>query len=42
MTEALRPTGELATFIVSAVALLVVLFLPNGFMGLLPHRGGRA
>ncbi len=34
-TEVLRPTGELATFIVSAVALLVVLFLPNGFMGVL-------
>src|SRR5437764_9509548 len=42
MTEALRPTGELATFIVSAVALLVVLFLPNGFMALLPHWGGPA
>ena len=41
MTEALRPTGELATFIVSALALVVVLFMPNGFMGAL-SRGNRA
>src|ERR687886_2335162 len=41
MTEALRPTGELATFIVSAIALLVVLFLPNGFVGLLSRGGER-
>ena len=40
-TEALRPTGELATFIVSAIALLVVLFLPNGFMGFLQPAGER-
>ena len=40
-TEALRPTGELATFIVSAIALLVVLFVPNGFMGLLGAGGRR-
>ena len=40
MTEALRPTGELATFIVSAIALLVVLFMPNGFVGLLSGRRG--
>jgi branched-chain amino acid transport system permease protein len=38
MTEALRPTGELATLIVSIVALLVVLFFPNGFMGMLSRR----
>jgi branched-chain amino acid transport system permease protein len=31
--EFLRPTGELATFIVSFVALLVVLFFPGGFLG---------
>ena len=31
--EVLRPTGELATFIVSAVALLVILFFPGGFLG---------
>ena len=42
MTEFLRPTGELATLIVSAVALLVVLFLPNGFMGVLARLGVRA
>jgi branched-chain amino acid transport system permease protein len=41
LTEALRPTGELATLIVSAVALLVVLFFPSGFLGMLSreHRG---
>ncbi|MDB5548902.1 MAG: branched-chain amino acid transporter permease [Tardiphaga sp.] len=31
--EFLRPTGELATFIVSAVALLAILFFPGGFLG---------
>ncbi len=40
MTEALRPTGELATFIVSAVALVVVLLAPNGFVGVLTGRRG--
>jgi branched-chain amino acid transport system permease protein len=40
MTEALRPTGELATLIVSITALLVVLFFPNGFFGML-SRGER-
>ena len=35
-----RPTGELATFIVSFVALLVVLFFPGGFLGAaLSHEG---
>lgn len=38
MAEALRPTGELATFIVSSIALLVVILLPNGFMGVLSRR----
>lgn len=38
MTEALRPTGELATLIVSIVALLVVLFFPNGFIGMITRR----
>lgn len=40
MAEALRPTGELATFIVSSIALVVVILLPNGFMGMLSrtHR----
>jgi branched-chain amino acid transport system permease protein len=41
MTEVLRPLGDLATFIVSAMALLVVLFLPSGFIGLL-QRAQRA
>jgi branched-chain amino acid transport system permease protein len=40
MTEALRSTGELATFIVSAITLLVVMLFPNGFMGML-SRGQR-
>ncbi|MDR3465062.1 MAG: branched-chain amino acid ABC transporter permease [Xanthobacteraceae bacterium] len=31
--EFLRPTGELATFIVSTVALLAIMFVPNGFLG---------
>jgi branched-chain amino acid transport system permease protein len=35
LTEALRPTGELATLIVSIIALLTVLFFPNGFYGIL-------
>jgi branched-chain amino acid transport system permease protein len=38
--EALRPLGELATLIVSVIALLVILVFPSGFLGLL--RGGRA
>jgi branched-chain amino acid transport system permease protein len=38
MAEALRSTGELATLIVSAITLLVVMLLPNGFMGLLSRR----
>lgn len=40
MTELLRPTGELATFIVSALALVVVLVAPNGFVGVLTGRRG--
>ncbi len=40
MTEALRFTGELATFIVSALALAVVLIAPNGFIGVLQGRRG--
>jgi branched-chain amino acid transport system permease protein len=38
--EILRPLGELATLVVSIVALLVILFFPNGFLGML--GGGRA
>jgi len=40
--EFLRPTGELATFIVSFVALLVVLFLPGGFLGAALSREARS
>ena len=39
--EALRPLGDLATFIVSAVALLVVLFFPAGFLGMRRRARGR-
>src|SRR6202047_3208994 len=35
MSEALRPVGDLANFIVFAMALFVVLTFPNGFFGLL-------
>jgi branched-chain amino acid transport system permease protein len=35
MSEALRPVGDLANFIVFAMALVVVLKFPNGFFGLL-------
>lgn len=38
MTEALRSSGELATFVVSAIALLVVMLFPSGFMGMLSRR----
>jgi len=35
--EALRPLGQLNTFVVSAVALAVILFVPNGMLGTLLH-----
>jgi branched-chain amino acid transport system permease protein len=35
MAEALRPIGDLANFVVFAMALVVVLLFPNGFFGLL-------
>ncbi len=40
--ELLRPLGELNTFVVSAVALAAILFLPDGVLGLLlhPRRSG--
>jgi branched-chain amino acid transport system permease protein len=38
MGEALRPLGELSTLIVSLMALLVVLFFPDGFLGMLQGR----
>ena len=31
--EVLRPLGQLSTFVVSAVALVVILFVPAGFLG---------
>jgi branched-chain amino acid transport system permease protein len=40
MGELLRPLGELATLIVSVMALLVILFFPDGFLGML-HGGAR-
>ncbi len=40
--EALRPLGELSTFVVSAVALAVILFFPGGLLGLLLHGRERA
>ena len=39
--ELLRPIGQLATFLVSAVALVTILFFPNGFIGSLLQPGGR-
>jgi len=39
--ELLRPLGQLATFVVSAVALVVILFFPGGFLGRILQPGGR-
>ena len=39
--EALRPLGDLATFIVSAIALVVVLVFPGGFSAWSAARGRR-
>jgi len=36
--EALRPLGQLSTFVVSGIALLVMLFFADGLMGLLLRR----
>jgi branched-chain amino acid transport system permease protein len=36
--EALRPLGQLSTFVVSGIALLVILFFVDGLMGLLLRR----
>ena len=41
MGEALRPLGELATLLVSLLALVVVLFFPDGFLGMLQGRSRR-
>jgi len=35
LAELLRPLGDLATLVVSIIALLVILFFPNGFLGML-------
>ena len=39
--ELLRPIGQLATLLVSAAALLVILFFPGGFLGNYLHSDGR-
>lgn len=41
MGETLRPLGEIATLLVSVMALLVVLFFPNGLLGMLQGRSSR-
>lgn len=38
MGELLRPLGELATLLVSVMALVVVMFFPDGFLGMLRGR----
>jgi branched-chain amino acid transport system permease protein len=40
--EVLRPLGALSTFVVSGMALLVILFLPAGLLGILTRQGARA
>ena len=40
--EILRPLGQLATFVVSAFALVVILFVPDGLLGVLLHRDRQA
>ena len=40
-TEFLRPLGQLNTFVVSAVALGVILFFPNGMLGYVLRAGER-
>ena len=40
--EALRPLGQMSTFVVSAFALVVILLVPAGFLGTLLHRRARA
>jgi branched-chain amino acid transport system permease protein len=37
MGEILRPLGEASTFVVSAIALVAILFVPSGFLGALLH-----
>ena len=40
--EYLRPIGELSNFVVAAVALIVLLFFPDGFLGWLLHPRARS
>ena len=40
--EVLRPLGQLSSAAVALIALLVLLFAPNGFAGLFARTGGRA
>ena len=40
--EALRPLGQMSTFVVSGFALVAILFVPAGFLGTLLHRRSRA
>src|SRR5579863_6086854 len=40
--EALRPLGDLSTFVVSAIALIVVLLFPGGFFSMFGGRRGAA
>ncbi|ACA19094.1 inner-membrane translocator [Methylobacterium sp. 4-46] len=40
--ELLRPLGALSTFVVSAAALAVILFVPAGLLGILTRQGQRA
>ena len=40
--EALRPLGQLSTFVVSAFALAVILFFPGGFLGAILRGRERA
>ena len=40
--ELLRPLGQLSTFVVSAVALVVILFFPGGFLGTLLRTDARS
>ena len=42
MGELLRPLGELATLLVSVMALVVVLFFPDGILGILKGRASDA
>lgn len=40
--EILRPLGQLSTLVVSAIALAVILFFPDGLLGIFARRGERA